>query len=109
MILKNQSTFFREIYNGKAPDTINLEPHLRENNENMKLCFKEYDIDNSGYLSYMEMQTMLMEMNLHKQFSKFYNPRGAFDQFCMRIWSGFDRNSDGKISFEEFIHVFNHF
>ena len=66
MILRNQSTYFREIYNGKDPVEIDLGFHLKENNENTKLCFKVYDADNSGYLSFMELKTMLTEMNLHK-------------------------------------------
>ena len=109
IILRNQTTYFREIYNGKSPEDIELQAHLKENSDNIRLCFDLYDVDHSGYLSYMEMQTMLLEMNLHKQFSKYYNPRYAFDSYCQRIWGGFDVNRDGKISFEEFIHVYNYF
>ena len=66
MILKNQTTYFREIYNGKEASEIDLGFHLKENNENTKLCFKVYDADSSGYLSFMELKQMLTEMNLHK-------------------------------------------
>ena len=74
LILSNQSTFFREVYNGKAAREIDLQKHLRENNDNIRLCFNEYDIDKSGYLDYMELRELLKEMNLHKQFSRHYNP-----------------------------------
>ena len=105
LILRNQTTYFREIYNGKTVEEIDLQFHLKENSDNIRLCFDIYDVDHSGYLSYMEMQTMLLEMNLHKQFAKHFNPRYAFDSYCARIWNGFDVNRDGKISFEEFVQV----
>ena len=109
LILRNQSSYFREIYNGKKDGEIDIQLHLKENNDNVRLCFEAYDVDRSGYLSFMEMQALLMEMNLHKQFSKHFNPQYAFEDFCVKIWRGFDKDNDGVISFEEFIHVFNHF
>ena len=51
MVLVNQSTYFREIFNGTDKEDIDLQHHLRENNENCKLCFRVYDEDSSGYLS----------------------------------------------------------
>ena len=74
MILVNQSTYFREIFNGKSVEDIDLQFHLRENDANCQLCFKVYDADNSGYLSFMELKTCLMEMNFHRQFARQYNP-----------------------------------
>eukprot|EP00355_Strombidium_rassoulzadegani_P004381 CAMPEP_0168626404 /NCGR_PEP_ID=MMETSP0449_2-20121227/10614_1 /TAXON_ID=1082188 /ORGANISM="Strombidium rassoulzadegani, Strain ras09" /LENGTH=56 /DNA_ID=CAMNT_0008668397 /DNA_START=538 /DNA_END=705 /DNA_ORIENTATION=+ len=56
------------------------------------MCFDAYDADASGYLSYMELMSLLKELNLDKQFSKHFNPQYAFQTFCQRIWRGFDRN-----------------
>ena len=69
----------------------------------MRLCFDVYDKDNSGFLSLEEIETLLIEMNLHKQFSKRADPVGAFDQFVKEIWKTFDQDEDGKISFHEFV------
>ena len=107
LILRNQSSFFREIYNGKKPCEINLQKHLKENNENIKLCFETYDVDKSGYLCHDELLILLQEMNLHKQFERHYNPAWAFNNFVDSVWRSFDVNMDDKISYEEFIEVFN--
>ena len=66
LILRNQSKYFREIYNGKKPSELDPQEHLRENRDNIRLCFEVYDVDKSGYLSFMELKVMLMEMNLNK-------------------------------------------
>jgi len=71
------------------------------------MCFDVYDKDKSGYLDFMELRTLLCEMNLHKHFAKHYNPQYAFEHFVENIWKGFDVNMDGKLSYEEFIHIFN--
>ena len=107
MILVNQSTYFREIFNGVKSEDINLQYHLGVNDVNCKECFEVYDADNSGYLSFMELKTCLMDMNFHKQFARQYNPQYAFDQFVTNIWFSFDANMDDKISYEEFIHIHN--
>ena len=107
LILKNQSGYFREIYNGKDPADLDINLQLKDNNNNVRVCFDEYDTDKSGYLSYAELKVMLTEMNLHKQFATWWNPQFAFDNFVQSIWVGFDANMDDKISFEEFIKIFN--
>ena len=80
---------------------------LKDNQDNIRLCFDVYDADMSGYLSFMELKVMLTEMNLHRQFAKHWNPQYAFDDFCTKIWYNFDSNMDSKISYEEFIAIFN--
>ena len=98
---------FREIYNGKKLEDLNLESHLDENEKNIKLCFKVYDADSSGYLSIDELKTFLTEMNLHRQFAKHFDPKASFNNFVNMTWNRFDINKDGKISYDEFITVVN--
>ena len=69
LILKNQATYYRELYNGKKKTEINYQQALQENNLNVRVCFDVYDVDKSGYLDYFELRTLLQEMNLHKQFA----------------------------------------
>lgn len=107
LILRNQSTFFRDIYNGKPEVEIDLQLKLEENNSNLRLCFEKYDADRSGFLEYGEVKSLLLEMNLHKQFALRFDPQGAFDSYVKGIYSSFDQNSDGKISFEEFVCLYN--
>ena len=71
------------------------------------MCFDAYDSDKSGHLDYNELKTLLVEMSLHKQFARHYNPDAAFEHFIDGIWRGFDTNRDGKLSYEEFVHIFN--
>ena len=59
LILKNQASYFREIYNGKKAKDLDLQAHLRENSDNIRICFDAYDTDKSGYLSFMELKIML--------------------------------------------------
>ena len=66
LILKNQTGYFREIYNGKDPKDLDINSQLKDNTNNIRICFDVYDVDKSGYLSFMELKMMLMEMNLHK-------------------------------------------
>lgn len=92
LILSNQSTFFREIYNGKTAREVDLQAHLKQNNANIRLCFDVYDNDKSGYLDYMELRTLLTEMNMHKQFARHWNPQYAFENFVAGVIKTFDRN-----------------
>ena len=46
-------------------------------------------------------------MNLHRQFARHFEPKRAFENFCTQTWNQFDVNHDGKISFDEFVTVFN--
>ena len=51
-----------------------MQKHLMENHSNLKKCFVAYDVDDSGYLSYDELKTLLTDMNLHRQFARHYQP-----------------------------------
>lgn len=73
----------------------------------MRLCFEKYDVDKSGYLEYQEIRSLLLEMNMHKQFALHYQPVQAFEGYVIHVWRTFDKNMDGKISFEEFVHLYN--
>ena len=107
LILRNQSSFFREVYNGRPFNEIDLQAHLQENEDSMKMCFQVYDSDGSGYLNFNELKEMLRDLNLHKQFAKHYHPEKAFEGFCWGMWQNFDKNSDGRISYDEFVQVHN--
>ena len=107
LILMNQSTFYREIFNGKKLDDMDLNKHLADNEQNLHICFKVYDKDDSGFISFPELKTFLRDLNLHRQFATHFNPEGAFDSFCHYIWNTFDRNTDGKICFDEFVRAYN--
>lgn len=68
LILRNQTTLFREIYNNKKYKELDLQKHLNSNEESLRVCFKAYDVDDSGYLDFTEMTSLLTELSLHKQF-----------------------------------------
>ena len=74
LILKNQSGYFRDIYNDKDVKDLDITLQLRDTNNNIRTCFDVYDTDRSGYLSFPELKVMLTEMNLHKYFATFDNP-----------------------------------
>ena len=107
LILRNQSTYFREIYNNKNIRELDLQKHLSENEENLKMCFRIYDVDDSGYLCYKEFKEMLQELNLHKQFARHWDPTAAFDNFVDGMWYQFDLNADGRMSYDEFVTAYN--
>ena len=107
LILRNQSSYFRDLYNNIKQDDINMQQKLEENNNNLRQCFEVYDSDHNGTLEYMEIRDLLIEMNCHKQFALHFQPQYAFESFVGQIWRSFDKNQDGKISFEEFIYLFN--
>ena len=95
LVMRNQTSYFRELYNGKKQEEIDLQEHMKENSDNIRVCFEAYDEDKSGYLCMNEVQKLLIELNLHKQFSKHFNPVAAFNHFCARVWQSFDKNQDG--------------
>ena len=86
-------------------DELNLQQYLMENEENLKMCFRVYDADASGFLCFDELKEFLQELNMHRQFAKHWDPTGAFDGFCRDMWNRFDQNQDGKISYDEFVVV----
>ena len=46
-------------------------------------------------------------MNLHRQFLKDEDPDASFLNFVVGIWNTFDVDKDEKISFEEFVTLYN--
>ena len=109
LILKNQTSLFREILNEKPMKEMNIQEHLAKNEKNLKECFKAYDTNKTGYLDYQEFVSMLLDLNLNKQFQKHIDPAVSFQVFCHQMWTFFDINADGNISFDEFIRVYNEF
>ena len=107
LILRNQTSLFREIYNNKQVKDMDLQRHLADNEANLKSCFRLFDMDKSGYLDFNEFVSMLMDLSLHKQFARYPNPEQSFHSFCDQMWSYFDLDMDGKISFDEFVQAYN--
>jgi Ca2+-binding EF-hand superfamily protein len=107
LVLRNQSSLFREIFNNKKREDINFSKHLKETEDSLKECFALYDIDDSGFLEWNEFVTFLQELSLHKQYQKHLDPNRAFMDFCDHMWHHFDKNMDGRISFDEFVTAYN--
>lgn len=107
LILRNQSTYFRDVYNNKKHEEMDLQKHLERNEESLKECFKMYDVDDNGSLCFCEFKELLMELNLHRMFARHWDPNGAFDTFCHEQYRRFDLNDDQKISYDEFVNAYN--
>uniref|UniRef100_UPI00398F7DAC plastin-1-like n=1 Tax=Pristiophorus japonicus TaxID=55135 RepID=UPI00398F7DAC len=71
----------------------------REELEEMKEAFNKIDLDNSGYVSDYELQDLFKEANLPL-------PGYKVREIVEQILAVGDHNKDGKISFEEFVSVF---
>ncbi|XP_067898686.1 plastin-1-like [Heterodontus francisci] len=71
----------------------------REELEEMKEAFNKIDLDNSGYVSDYELQDLFKEANLPL-------PGYRVREIVEQILTVGDHNKDGKISFEEFVSVF---
>ncbi|XP_072428085.1 plastin-1-like [Chiloscyllium punctatum] len=71
----------------------------REELEEMKEAFNKIDLDNSGYVSDYELQDLFKEANLPL-------PGYKVREIVEQILNVGDHNKDGKISFEEFVSVF---
>ncbi|XP_038673494.1 plastin-1-like [Scyliorhinus canicula] len=71
----------------------------REELEEMKEAFNKIDLDNSGYVSDYELQDLFKEANLPL-------PGYKVREIVEQILTVGDHNKDGKISFEEFVSVF---
>ena len=105
LVLKNQSQYFREVYNDK---NLGIQQHHIDDNDNsIKEAFNVYDDNSSGYLDFVQLQNFLRDLNLHRQFALHWNADQAFDGFCNQMWRKHDKNMDGKISFDEFVDVYN--
>ena len=44
---------------------------------------------------------------MHRQFASHWNPTQAFNEFCHNQWTFYDKNADGRISYDEFVEVVN--
>ncbi|XP_041066164.1 plastin-1-like [Carcharodon carcharias] len=71
----------------------------REELEEMQEAFNKIDLDNSGYVSDYELQDLFKEANLPL-------PGYKVREIVEQILTVGDHNKDGKISFEEFVSVF---
>ncbi|XP_006002841.1 plastin-1 [Latimeria chalumnae] len=71
----------------------------REELEDLREAFNKIDIDNSGYVSDYELQDLFKEANLPL-------PGYKVREIVEKIIAAADNNKDGKISFEEFVSVF---
>ncbi|XP_028650510.1 plastin-1-like [Erpetoichthys calabaricus] len=71
----------------------------REELEELKEAFNKIDIDNSGYVCDYEMQELFKEANLPL-------PGYKVREIAEKIIMAADHNKDGKISFEEFVSLY---
>ncbi|XP_078420329.1 plastin-1-like [Cetorhinus maximus] len=71
----------------------------REELEEMQEAFNKIDLDNSGYVSDYELQDLFKEANLPL-------PGYKVREIVEQLLTVGDHNKDGKISFEEFVSVF---
>ena len=63
--------------------------------------FKHYDKDNNGYLDQQEIKTAIKEMNEHLELLGLE----LTDDDIQGMINRSDKNSDGKISIEEFVNL----
>lgn len=70
----------------------------RDDLEDLKDAFAKIDIDNSGFVSDFELQDLFKEVSLHLPG---YQVREISETFIAG-----DTNKDGKISFEEFVSIY---
>ena len=84
-------------YNEFLACTMSKDKILR--NENLELCFKAFDLDNSGKISLDEISS------LFKRGSKGNEDVAAFQDMIKAA----DENGDGEISLEEFKDIMKKF
>lgn len=71
-------------------------PKGRYSEDELKAQFRVFDKDNDGFITKVEMQALVKELNIEKAFP----PKLIDDMF-----NEADRNQDGKISFDEYINA----
>jgi len=69
-------------------------------NDNLKLCFNEFDTDGSGKISVDEISAIFKNGNNE-------NPEDI--EVFKKMIKDADENGDGEISFEEFQDIMNRF
>lgn len=65
--------------------------------DKMKVKFDDFDLDKSGYIDHFEFEKMMYQLLRCSSESDFPKSR------LQRFWSEADKNSDGRIDFEEFL------
>ena len=85
-------------YNEFLACSINKDKILR--NDNLKICFDEFDTDKSGKISVNEISSIFKQGNNENN-----NDMEAFKNMVKNA----DENGDGEISFEEFQDIMNKF
>ena len=85
-------------YNEFLACSINKDKILR--NDNLKICFDEFDTDKSGKISVDEVSSIFKQGNNENN-----NDMEAFKNMVKNA----DENGDGEISFEEFQDIMNKF
>ena len=85
-------------YNEFLACSINKDKILR--NDNLKICFDEFDTDKSGKISVDEVSSIFKQGNNENN-----NVMEAFKNMVKNA----DENGDGEISFEEFQDIMNKF
>ena len=85
-------------YNEFLACSINKDKILR--NDNLKICFDEFDTDKSGKISVDEVSSIFKQGNNENN-----NDMEAFKTMVKNA----DENGDGEISFEEFQDIMNKF
>jgi Ca2+-binding EF-hand superfamily protein len=73
---------------------MNAQTFLRE--DYLKTAFRMFDVDNSGKIDASELQTLLQGEEIKDIYSK--------EQLNAAI-NEVDKNGDGEIDFEEFMHM----
>ncbi|KAG7329710.1 hypothetical protein KOW79_005932 [Hemibagrus wyckioides] len=76
----------------------NMTQISREDLEDLRVAFNKIDIDNSGYVNDFELQELFREASL-------YIPGYKVREIAERFIAG-DTNKDEKISFEEFVVIY---
>ena len=85
-------------YNEFLACSINKDKILR--NDNLKICFDEFDTDKSGKISVNEISSIFKQGNNENN--------GDMEAFKNMVKNA-DENGDGEISFEEFQDIMNKF
>ena len=76
------------------------------NKQDIERIFETYDQNKNNNIDYDELRELLIDLEFEKQFTdEDQDTESAFEEFLAEIWTKYDRNGDGFISFEEFIDI----